>query len=137
MIFMFILLLDECFDYNDDCATWATSSNCKYQSERALGCQKSCGKCVSKDACQDKISNCNDYTFRCDSPYSGTMQWVLDNCAKTCNKCTITLPATQTSLPAEPSTCENWDETFCKAMENYLDTLTCNNAYLRKYCKKM
>ena len=59
-------LLDECFDYNDDCDTWATSYNCKHATKKALGCQKSCGKCVSKskDECKDKVTTCKQFIIK-------------------------------------------------------------------------
>ena len=126
-------LLDECFDVDDDCQNWGTSNNCEEYPKKALNCQKSCGKCN----CEDKVSYCKYYTYRCNGS-KWAKEWAKKNCAKTCNLCTSAeLPIPQTTLPAEPSGCADWDEDYCKTVSSFINDKTCkNNEYYIKYCKK-
>ena len=48
-----------------------------------------------------------------------------------------TVPVPQTTLPAEPSDCANWDDDYCQTVSSFISQKTCNsNKYYQKYCKK-
>lgn len=126
---------EECFDYRDDCATWATYHNCRYKKEEALGCQKSCKKCVSKDKCKDNISNCHEHLDQCDSPYAGNQQWVKNKCAKTCGVCSTKLKSPiATTKPTK--SCYD-DELYCKNFSDKEFRWWCkSHVELKHKCKK-